>query len=211
MTAPEGSTVIAMLPTGSGKTEIALCLADRAKHGLTAIVVPTVALAYDFERRFRDHFARRNRRINPASLHFAWTASTDDTVRDQLKRAISNGQQPLLVTSPESITRALRRTLLDAASIGRLQGFVIDEAHLVTQWGRSFRPEFRTLADFRRDLLQAAEAGGHMRAITLLLSATLGTAEVSDLTALFGRPGPCSPVVANALRSEPDIWIAHAP
>jgi ATP-dependent DNA helicase RecQ len=211
MTAPEGSTVIAMLPTGSGKTEIALCLADRAKRGLTAIVVPTVALAYDFERRFRDHFASRNRRINPAALHFAWTASTDDIVRDQLKRAISNGQQPLLVTSPESITRALRRTLLDAASIGRLQGFVIDEAHLVTQWGRSFRPEFRTLADFRRDLLQAAESGGHERAITLLLSATLGAAEVSDLTALFGRPGPCSPVVANALRSEPDIWVAHAP
>lgn len=210
MTAPEGSTVIAMLPTGSGKTEIALCLADRAKRGLTVIVVPTVALAYDFERRFRDHFSRRNRRVKPEDLHFAWTASTSETVREQLKRAIANGQQPILVTSPESITRALRRTLMDAASIGRLQGFVIDEAHLVTQWGRSFRPEFRTLADFRSDLLRTAEAGSHSRAVTLLLSATLRAAEMSDLASLFGRPGPCSPIVANALRSEPDIWIAHA-
>lgn len=208
MTVPEGASVIAMLPTGSGKTEIALCLADRMNRGLTAIVVPTVALAYDFERRFRDHFARRNRRIDPASLHFAWTASTDDSVREKLKRAISNGQQPILVTSPESITRALRRTLIDAASIGRLQGFVIDEAHLVTQWGRSFRPEFRTLADFRQNLLQAAESNGHPRAVTLLLSATLGAAEMSDLVDLFGRPGPCDPIVANALRSEPEIWVA---
>ncbi|MCP9274061.1 protein DpdF [Mycolicibacterium arenosum] len=210
MSAPEASTLIAMLPTGSGKTEIALCLADKSKRGLTAIVVPTVALAYDFERRFREHFVRRNPKLNPAKLPIAWTAGTSDAVRDELKLAISNGQQPLLVTSPESMTRALRQTLLDAASIGRLKGFVIDEAHLVTQWGRSFRPEFRTLADFRRELLNAAETSGHPRPVTLLLSATLGEAEISDLVTYFGKPGPCSPIVANALRSEPEIWVAHA-
>jgi len=208
VSAPEGSTVIAMLPTGSGKTEVALSLAERGRHGLTAIVVPTVALAYDFERRFRDHYSRRDTRIDAASLAFAWTASTDEEARENFKMRILNGQQPLLVTSPESLTRALRQTLLDAASIGRLQGFVIDEAHLVTQWGRSFRPEFRVLADLRRDLLAAAAEMGHSRAVTLLLSATLGATEMSDLISQFGEEGACSPVVANALRSEPDFWIA---
>jgi superfamily II DNA or RNA helicase len=212
MTAPEASTVIAMLPTGSGKTEVALCLSERSRYGVTVIVVPTVALAYDFERRFRDHFARKNRsnrRFNPDALHFAWTARTDEATRATIKQQITQGQQRLLVTSPESMTRALRQTLREAAAIGRLQGFVVDEAHLVTQWGRFFRPEFRTLADLRRDLLRCAQDGGHHQAITLLLSATLGAAEMEDLISLFGDPGPCSPVVANALRSEPDIWIAH--
>ena len=213
MTVPEASTVIAMLPTGSGKTEVALCLSERSKYGVTVIVVPTVALAYDFERRFRDHFARknrRNRRFNPDALHFAWTASTDEATRATIKKRISDNQQRLLVTSPESMTRALRQALLNAAAIGRLQGFVIDEAHLVTQWGRFFRPEFRTLADLRRDLLRTAQEGGYARAVTLLLSATLGATEMEDLISLFGDPGPCSPVVANALRSEPDTWIAPA-
>lgn len=209
ISAPEGSTVLAMLPTGSGKTEIALSLSDSGKAGLTVIVVPTVALAYDFERRFREHFSRRNRRIKPESLHFAWTASTGEATRQAMRQRIGNGQQPLLVTSPESMTRALRQTLRDAASIGRLRGFVIDEAHLVTQWGRSFRPEFRTLADLRRDLMDLAAKGGHQRMVTLLLSATLGAAEMSDLIELFGGPESCSPVVANALRSEPDIWVSN--
>lgn len=210
MTAVEGSTIISMLPTGSGKTEIALCLSRRTKFGVTVIVVPTVALAYDFERRFRADFSRGNSRIDPSTLNFAWTASTDDATREKLKTAVASGRQPILVTSPESMNKALRQTLIDAASIGRLQGFVVDEAHLVTQWGRAFRPEFRVIADLRADLLAMAERGGHGRAVTLLLSATLGPSELEDLAKLFGQPGPCSPIIANTLRPEPDIWIARA-
>ena len=58
VSSPPGSCTIAMLPTGSGKTEVALTLALQRKQALTLLVVPTVALAYDFERRLRDHFAR---------------------------------------------------------------------------------------------------------------------------------------------------------
>lgn len=210
MTVPEGSTVVSMLPTGSGKTEVALCLAERNFGCVTVIVVPTVALAYDFERRFRDHYARKNPRVKRDELVFAWTADTSETNRDVIRHRVLQGMQRVLVTSPESLTRALRQTMMDAASVGRLGGFVIDEAHLVTQWGRFFRPEFRTLSDLRRDLLEAAGRGGHIRPVTLLLSATLGSAEIEDLAHLFGQPGPFTPIVANALRSETEIWIAQA-
>ncbi|MBQ1076742.1 ATP-dependent DNA helicase RecQ [Micromonospora sp. C31] len=207
---PDGSSTMAMLPTGSGKTEVALCLAERYPDAVTLIVVPTVALAYDFERRFRDHYARRYPRADKAALHFAWTASTNEDLRERLRRRVIDGTQPILVTSPESVSRVLRSLLMEAASGGRLGGFVVDEAHLVTQWGRDFRPEFRTLANLRDDLVKRAAEAGHPIPTTLLLSATLGPHELRDLQKLFGSGDSCTLIAANSLRAEPDIWISDA-
>jgi ATP-dependent DNA helicase RecQ len=208
VSARPGSTIIAMLPTGSGKTEVALSLADSRRRTVTLIVVPTVALALDFERRFRDHYAPMMKHGDPSQLKFAWTGETSDDDRDRLRAGVLSGKQPLLVTSPESMTRALRNTLAEAATRGRLAGIVIDEAHLVTHWGRSFRPEFRILADLRRDLI--GRVGEYDAPVTLLLSATLGTYEMKDLHDLFGDPGPCALIAANALRGEPEMWVGSA-
>lgn len=210
VSAPDGSSHIAMLPTGSGKTEVALCLAERYPNAVTLIVVPTVALAYDFERRFRDHYARKNPLVDASALHFAWTASTNDDLRERLRRRVIDGMQPILVTSPESVSRALRSLLMEAASGGRLGGFVVDEAHLVIQWGRDFRPEFRTLAHLRDDLVTRAGKAGHPSPTTLLLSATLGSYELRDLRELFGSRDTCTLIAANSLRAEPDMWISDA-
>lgn len=210
VSARPGSTLVAMLPTGSGKTEVALTLADSRPDSVTLIIVPTVALAYDFERRFRDHYRRRNPRVDWSQQPFAWTAETGEADRGLIRSRITSGIQRVLVTSPESMTRALRITLIEAAAMGRLGGFVIDEAHLVSHWGRAFRPEFRTLADLRTDLVNRAMIVGHPAPVTLLLSATLGAYELRDLHTLFARPGPCALVAANALRAEPEIWIGVA-
>lgn len=205
---PAGGTLIALLPTGSGKTEVATTLAHLARRETTIIVVPTVALAYDFERRFRETFAARDQRVAAEELVFCWTGETDSERRDELRQMLPAGRLPLLVTSPESLTGALLQSVRSAAEAGRLRGLIIDEAHLVTQWGRDFRPEFRHLASLREDLLARCERGGHPRFRTALLSATLGPAELDDLSALFGSPGPLSVVAANALRPEPEYWVA---
>ena len=207
---PDGTTVIAMLPTGSGKTEVALCLAERKRHGVTVVVVPTVALAYDLERRLRDNLVARNPRARRDALHFAWTASTSEDTRQTIRRQLRDGKQRFLVTSPESVSRSLRLLLTETARTGRMGALVVDEAHLVTQWGRDFRPEFRTLADFRTELVNAAVDVGYPPLLTLLLSATLGADELTDLHDLFGGPASCTLIAANALRAEPELFTAVA-
>jgi ATP-dependent DNA helicase RecQ len=206
---PNEGTLIAELPTGTGKTEIAVSLAQFSQQeGRTVlIVVPTVALAYDFERRFRSLYERR---LGPKAqgLAFAWTSDTDDEARDVIKRALSRGEIPLLVTSPESLGGALHSTLMQMAGAGRVAALVVDEAHLVTQWGHDFRPEFRELAALRQDILNTAIDARQRPLKTVLMSATLGPAELRDLAELFGAPGPVSLVAANMLRPEPDYWIA---
>jgi len=204
---PAGGTLIAALPTGSGKTEVALSLAHLTDGGTVIIVVPTVALAYDFERRFRDLYERYQGR-KAYDLPFAWTGDTDPEARDRIKSLMTGGKIPLLVTSPESLALSLHATLQEMAGAGRVAALVVDEAHLVTQWGHDFRPEFRDLAALRRDILNAAASGQQPLPKTVLMSATLGPAEIRDLADLFGAPGPLSLVAANMLRPEPDYWIA---
>ena len=204
----DGATLITMIPTGSGKTEVALCVGSRFRDATTIIIVPTLALAYDFERRFQEHYLRLNPRLKRDNLRFAWTGDTGWSDRAAFRSRLGQASQPLLLTSPESMTRALRDQLLELAAMGRLAGLVIDEAHLVTQWGRSFRPEFRTLGRLRSDLLAAAAERGRRAPLTLLLSATMSSRCIEDLQALFGEPGPCELIAANSLRPEPEFWVA---
>jgi ATP-dependent DNA helicase RecQ len=204
----DGATLITMIPTGSGKTEVALCVASRFRDATTIIIVPTLALAYDLERRFQEHYLRLNPRLKRENLRFAWTGDTSLPDREAFRFRLGQASQPLLVTSPESMTSALRDQLLELAAMGRLAGLVIDEAHLVTQWGRSFRPEFRTLGRLRSELLAAAAGTGRRAPLTLLLSATMSPRCIEDLQALFGEPGPCELIAANSLRPEPEFWVA---
>lgn len=199
-----GETLIVNLPTGSGKSLVAQAPALMAKEGhLTLFVVPTIALAFDQARQMEKLLKAQGKHVPPMVWHGG--LSLDD--RKNIRNAVRSGSQGILFTSPEALTRGLLSAVFHAASAGMLRYFVVDEAHLITQWGDSFRPAFQTLAGLRRGLLRAT---GHQPFRTLLLSATLTEETVETLSTMFGEEGLVEMVSAVHLRPEPQYWRNRA-
>lgn len=207
--APPGSTTLITLPTGGGKSMCILLPAwfesngGRRAGGTTLVIVPTVALAYDQQDSVRSYFNPADDAYKPYSL----TSDTPKDTRAIIYKGISEGTIPILYTSPEALllNPILYHTCLQAAANGRLQRFVIDEAHLVDSWGASFRTEFQLLGAYKRRLLEASQ--GHLR--TFLLSATVSYQSEKILTEFFAPDSPLSTVLANQLRPEPGYWFHH--
>ncbi len=201
--APRGSTVLVNLPTGVGKT---LAFQITALHGardcgLTLVVVPTVALARDQSARFAALAS------SGSPLSYAYFGGLDKASKGDLRRAISQGTQAVVFTSPEAAFGALRGPLFEAASRGQLRYFAVDEAHIVAQWGQQFRPEFQALAGLRDALLAVSPAHAQFR--TLLLTATLTQETLNTLRHVFGTT--LFQVVSEPmLRPEPAFMISSA-
>ncbi len=130
-----GRNVLTVMPTGSGKS---LCFQVPAliRDGLTIVVSPLVALMQD----------------QVAALRFAGVAA--DAINSSRDRAenvaawqrAASGETRLLYMAPE---RLMTERML--AALGRLDvGLIaIDEAHCISQWGPSFRPEYQDLSRLR--------------------------------------------------------------
>lgn len=200
--ASPGSTLVVNLPTGGGKTLAMLAPAVIASAGgsVSVVVVPTVALAIDQQRRYASQHPE-------APLTAYHGGLTSDQKADFLAR-LRSGSQPILFTNPEALVTSLARPLSSAAAGGRLRLLAIDEAHIVASWGDSFRPHFHALAGLRTHLLRKASAAGHEAFKTVLASATITEDTLCLLEGLFGQPGPFFHVGAPVVRPEPSFWAA---
>lgn len=203
---PEGETLVVNLPTGSGKSLVgqAPALVYGEDGHLTLFVVPTVALALDQERAMRALF-RRQEPSRP-DWPLAWFGGLPQEQRTEIRQRLRSGTQRILFTSPEALTTSLLRAVLEAASAGMLRYLVIDEAHLITQWGDEFRPSFQALAGLRHSMLKLAPRGFR----TLLMSATFTEETVETLASLFGPRERVQMVSAVHLRPEPQYWFYGA-
>lgn len=191
-----GDTVICVLPTGSGKTDVVLARALRNRPRQAIIVVPTVSLAIDLERRVQALLADDRDR-------FAYFGAANPSDKERIRTAIATGSQWLTIATPEAACTVLAGPLKEAALRGTLDLIVVDEAHIVAEWGDAFRPAFQAFAGFRQQLLDTAPED--RRATTVLLTGTLDTYGLSTLTRLFaGRHRLL--VFGQATRPEPAWW-----
>ncbi|MBD1932585.1 MULTISPECIES: protein DpdF [Cyanophyceae] len=197
LTAPQGSTLTINLPTGSGKSLCAQlpALLKSRTSGVSVVVVPTTALAIDQERALEPF-------INHPTAYYGDDSEEGKERREGIRQRIRQGTQRIIFTSPESLIDSLAPSVYEAAKLGMLRYFVIDEAHMVEQWGDEFRPAFQELPGLRRALLRLTSFN------TLLLTATLTESCLDTLETLFSQPGSFQVISAVQLRPEPSYWFS---
>lgn len=197
LTLPEGYTYLASLPTGAGKSLITQMVAYYTE-GLTIVVVPTVALAID------QYSAATSTLQDSFGEHiFYYRGSQSEQEYADIMAAINRKKARLLFISPEALLRnvALNRCLNKCAESGYLKNIVIDEAHIVPDWGILFRPDFQILSFA---LKRWREKSGH-RLKTYLLSATLSDDTVDVLKDLYAPDKKLIEYRCDALRKEPQF------
>ena len=128
-----GRDVLAVMPTGSGKS---------LGYQLPAVILPATTLVVSpLLSLIKDQVDELNRRGIPSGgLH---SMLSIEKKRDVLAAARS-GRLRLLYVAPERFASSQFAQLLREMSVAR---FVIDEAHCVSEWGHDFRPDYRRLKD----------------------------------------------------------------
>jgi ATP-dependent DNA helicase RecQ len=133
-----GRNVLAVLPTGAGKS---LCYQVPALlgAGLTLVVSPLISLMQD------QVGALRRRGIAAAYLN----SQLDQDQRRAVLDATTGRRLALLYCAPERLVSLTRRLAVAETPVSLL---AIDEAHCITEWGNEFRPVYRRLGVFRSGL-----------------------------------------------------------
>nr|WP_245544999.1 ATP-dependent DNA helicase RecQ [Lentibacillus jeotgali] len=161
----DGYDVLAVLPTGSGKS---LCYQLPASlfKGATIVVSPLISLMED-----------QVRQLKATGFKAAVALNSFMNPREKKRVLQQLDQYKLIYLSPEilqhqDIIHRLKQMMIDL--------FVIDEAHCISQWGHEFRPDYLRLGNVIKQMNNPT---------VMALSATATKEVQNDIITSLNRPG----------------------
>ncbi len=133
----QGESVLALLPTGGGKS---LCYQVPAVlySGVTLVISPLISLMDDQVE------ALKQKGIKAEAIHSGKSKRDVDRILDNC----IYGEVKLLYLSPERLSQELFLTRIAKVHLSLL---AIDEAHCISQWGHDFRPAYLQIIRFLSD------------------------------------------------------------
>ena len=161
-----GRDVLAVLPTGGGKSAI-YELAGMLRTGPTVVVSPLIALQDD-----------QLAHVQAAGLPAIVLNSQQSAGARAAALLASCDPGTFVFLSPEQLTNAETRQALQRARPGL---FAVDEAHLISQWGHDFRPDY---------MLLGAQAGAVGAPVRLALTATAAPPVRQEVVRRLGLRDP---------------------
>jgi ATP-dependent DNA helicase RecQ len=193
---PDGYTTLISLPTGGGKSLVTQTISYQ-KEGLTIVIVPTVSLAIDQNRVTKDVIKREN---NDEEI-YSYSSGVN---AGPILKAIKEKKAKVLFISPEALLEntAFDETIKEVNKSRYLKNIVIDEAHIVVDWGAAFRVDYQCLESWRNMLLM-----NNPSLRTILLSATFEDKCVEILKNFFENNGRWIEIRCDALRHEPRYCV----
>lgn len=159
-----GEDVLAVLPTGGGKS-VCFQVPALMKDGTALVITPLIALMKDQVQNLND------RGIRALAVHAGMS-------RHEVDLALNNaayGGYKFLYVSPERLGTALFRSYLDVMNISFI---VVDEAHCISQWGYDFRPDYLQIGTLRE----------RVDAPVIALTATATPRVAEDIQCRLARP-----------------------
>lgn len=174
----EGRDVLAILPTGGGKS-ICFQVPAMMRDGLAIVITPLVALMKDQVQNLEA------RGIRALAIHAGMS-------RHQVDNALNNaayGDVKFLYVSPERLSTSLFKSYLDLLNVSFI---VVDEAHCISQWGYDFRPDY----------LQIGELRGRIDAPVIALTATATLSVAEDI---MGKLCFSAPLVLKSPFERPNL------
>ncbi|MFB2834454.1 DEAD/DEAH box helicase [Floridanema evergladense] len=168
-----GEKPLVIMPTGGGKSlcyQIPALMLFERQRALTVVISPLQALMVD---QVKD--------LEEQGLNFCTFINGNLTVakRSQRLKELRCNTYGLLYISPEQLRSPSIRALLQERPPAL---WVIDEAHCISQWGHDFRPDYRYLPKFIKELY-------HEQSLPLLalMTATARTTVEKDIRKLFAK------------------------